>query len=97
MTVPPRPQVSSCSQCGKPPEGTPGSWCDDPKCIPFEWDENHVEGKGVSAIGCPAIGMGPAHPGASAKTYCLHGNTHKDVHAATIFIPPPPPPSRESA
>ena len=82
--------VSSCSQCGKPPEGTPGSWCDDPKCIPFEWDGNHVKGKDVSAIGCPAIGMGPAHPGAVAKTYCLHGNTHKDVHAATVFIPPPP-------
>ena len=35
--------VSSCSQCGKPPEGTSGSWCDDPTCIPFEWDDDHVK------------------------------------------------------
>jgi hypothetical protein len=29
-------EVSTYSQCDKPPEGTQGSWCDDPTCVLFE-------------------------------------------------------------
>ena len=57
-------------------EGTSGSWCDDPKCIPFEFDAQHANGSDVSAVGCKALGSNP-------QTFCLHGNVHGDVFAAT--------------
>ena len=57
-------------------EGTAGSWCDDPKCIPFEFDAQHANGSDVSAVGCKALGSNP-------QTFCLHGNVHGDVFAAT--------------
>ena len=57
-------------------EGTAGSWCDDPKCIPFEFDAQHANGSDVGAVGCKALGPTP-------QTFCLHGNVHGDVFAAT--------------
>jgi hypothetical protein len=37
---------------GKPPQGSAGSWCDDPKCVGFDWDANHTEGATVATNGC---------------------------------------------
>jgi hypothetical protein len=76
--------VTSCSQCSKPPEGHPGSWCDDPHCTSFKFDAQHVKGPDVKTIGCSVLGP---HP----ETYCLGGNIHGDVYAATGGPPAPPP------
>lgn len=66
--------VSTCDQCGKAPQGKPGSWCNDPKCTAFAWDNMHTQGDDVTTIGCAALGQNP-------KTYCLNGGT--TIYAAT--------------
>jgi hypothetical protein len=96
--------VSSCNQCGKSPQGKPGSWCNDPNCTAFRFDAAHLSGPDVAAIGCAALGANP-------RTFCLGGGGA--IYAATAGPvpcpggpcppappaprPPPPPPPRKLA
>eukprot|EP00928_Gymnodinium_smaydae_P086791 TRINITY_DN71218_c0_g1_i1.p1 TRINITY_DN71218_c0_g1~~TRINITY_DN71218_c0_g1_i1.p1 ORF type:complete len:599 (-),score=106.27 TRINITY_DN71218_c0_g1_i1:288-2030(-) len=66
--------VAACDQCGKAPKGQSGSWCDDPACIAFAWDADHVQGSDLATVGCDILRE-------DSRTYCLHGGS--DIYAAS--------------
>ena len=85
--------ISTCDQCGRPQKGKTGSWCElPPNCTAFEFDDNHLEGPPLSAVGCdklPSCGRATSlHGGKVAVTYCLKGGY--SLFAATDPSVPPP-------
>ena len=85
--------ISTCDQCGRPQKGKTGSWCElPPNCTAFEFDDNHLEGPPLSAVGCdklPSCGRATSlHGGKVAVTYCLKGGYN--LFAATDSSVPPP-------
>jgi hypothetical protein len=87
--------VGTCDECGRPPKGSAGSWCElPPNCTTFSWDANHVRGPDLSTPGgCAALPC-------DTPTFCYEGGY--DLWAATSTdqppcpyhppTPPPPPP-----
>ena len=85
--------ISTCDQCDRPQKGHMGSWCElPPNCTAFDFDENHVEGPALSALGCdklPSCGRATSIDGDKvAVTYCLKGGY--SLYAATDPSVPPP-------
>lgn len=77
--------IDSCTQCGRPAKGQPGSWCQlPPVCTRFAFDAVHVQGPPLSSIGCGALAC-------DATTYCTTTNGNRyDLFAATNASVPPP-------
>ena len=101
--------IGSCSDCGRSPQGSPGSWCPCPSkakdpacagrvntnCTEFVWDSSHLKGPPLSGAGCAALPKG-------ANPFCLKGT--QDLWAAVpcpgpchVPAPPPPHPTRPAA
>jgi len=77
--------IDTCSQCGRAPQGQPGSWCTaPPSCTPFSYDAAHRQGPSLAAAGCAALAC-------NATIYCLAGTF--DLFAATDPAVPPCPPA----
>ena len=95
--------IGSCSECGRPPKGSPGSWCPCPSkkakggcagsantnCTQFVWDSSHLKGPPLSAVGCSTLPKG-------ASPFCLKDT--QDLWAAVpcsepCHVPAPPPPA----
>jgi hypothetical protein len=85
--------ISSCDQCGRPPQGSPGSWCDRKNNTAFEWDGQHIQGPDLGTVGCAVLEC-------NATVFCykdgvsLYVATDPDVPPCppTPAPPPPPPP-----
>ena len=96
--------ISTCDQCGRPQKGHRGSWCElPPNCTAFDFDDSHVEGPTLLALGCdklPSCGKATSLDGGKvAVTYCLKGGyslyaaTDPSVSPPSNCPAPAPPPS----
>ena len=74
--------IASCSECGRPAKGSPGSWCElPPNCTAFTWDDRYQKGDDLSVPGrCADLAC-------DAQTYCFGGGG--DLWAATNASVPP--------
>ena len=90
--------ISECTECGRPPQGSAGSWCPvhgfNHACVPFAFDAGHVKGPPLDAKGCALLPCG-------AKPHCLlpgRFDLYAVVNASAAPPsppcpkPPPPPP-----
>eukprot|EP00756_Hemistasia_phaeocysticola_P057780 Hpha_TRINITY_DN34392_c0_g1::TRINITY_DN34392_c0_g1_i1::g.109585::m.109585 len=74
-------RIGACDQCGRPPQGQPGSWCSQPpQCEEFQFDTAHLQGPDLATMGCAVLAC-------NSTVYCLKGTL--DRFAATDPAVPP--------